>query len=183
MPHLSGSQNPTVLNFYDPLVLDSTNQTLPKIDTGNLVATYPMSQEWLDPQQLNYSYTNSINGGTLSVVVADTFNRLTSSKVLDVSQIQSWTGILRLYGGSTTPIRVRIMLTDTNGLTAIWFIDQVNPSNVYFSNLMCGPGYDIRIDTLDNGGAADNIDWRLYGFQARPGVEMPNMTTSFQVMP
>ncbi len=175
----SGSQNPSILNVWDPLRLDDYSPTLPAIGVENLTPVYPVDPEWLDiPMFFGYSAL-SLNGTTASVLgsaIGTQFN--SESIVRGYNQIYSFI-FLKMTVGSVSPIRTTVAYHDTAADLRMVNVSLVNPGIIQLRNVFVPNNIDIRIFTDDNGGAADTLEIWTAGQQAPAGI--PLMRTPFSV--
>jgi hypothetical protein len=180
---MPGSQNPNIINVFDPLILDQTGIDLPEIDTGNLVPTYKIHPGFLNPIPLLQFQSISINGGGANVDMGDAagWTVRSGAATVDINQSQVWSSLLiQIAGGTTSPITVQVILTRGGIDNGILLRSLVNPGSMTYSGMYISPGYDVSIIT-SAGGAGDVCNISANGFQIPAGMEPPATLLSSSV--
>jgi len=179
---MAGSQNPEIINTFDPLSLDEFNSRLPQIGIESITPTYPVNPAWLSVPYFYSYYSNSLNGATISTLASamgQSFNSPAIQKGL-VQYYQSLT--IKLSGGSVSPIGFVLSFNDSVTDRVIIEKNLTNPGTYLVSGLLVGSNIDIQLRTTTNGGAPDIIEIMGAGFQARPGLPLLTPSLSQAVL-
>lgn len=167
---MPGSQNPNVVNIWDPLSLDNLAPNLPQVGTDAISPVFPVPAEWLDVPMIYGTYTVSLNGATASVDMSD-LTEILESPNIDQTQNQIWHSIfMKITGGTVSPIICTASYTDGTTAQPIVQTNVTNTGFLQITGLFSPNNIDIRLGTATNGGAGDTLQVFAAGIQQKAGV-------------
>ncbi len=173
-----GIQTPDAIVNFEQLQLSDASVDLPQIDPGNISPVLPVEPAWIRKGDIGWTDVGvSLNG--IQITRSDLTNgslvwdAINQGALIQGAQRYYHLVTFGLWGGIVSPIDISITVAQAAITVPIVELAVANPGQVTVGPVYVPPGWELRWQTLQNGGAGDQLNVRSVGVQAPPGLPIP----------
>ena len=171
----TGIQTADVLNTFERLNPTDASIDFGTIDPSIITPVFNMDAAFISQQfQLAQTFGTSLNGTTVNITDISDLTGQFQDRLPSVERQRYWQSVsVGIAGGTVNPIGVSFRLFVSGTTIETHRINVANPGFITVGPFFGAPGVGVRVQTITNGGAGDELATKWQGFTAPSGVPIP----------